>query len=75
MTCLILQQRYGKKYNEYQVLGVEDDSEPTLNNGVTTPVPVVTDIEDFGANLPRISKLIFALLFFESMMLSDQTPL
>ena len=54
-----MQQRYGKKYSEYQAVGHEDESEPgepTTSVPATTPA-LVPDIEDFGASFRRSSKL------------------
>lgn len=50
-----MQQRYGKKYNDYQSLGVNDDSDhPSCST--PTPNPAVLDIEDFGNVLRRNGK-------------------
>lgn len=48
VICLIMQQRYGKKYNDYQSLRVDEESDHA--NEPTPPVatPAVLDIEDFG---------------------------
>lgn len=61
VTCLILQQRYGRKYSDYQSIGAEDeegesDGRNTVRSG-THPNPaasiVTRDIEDFGNVLRR----------------------
>lgn len=44
-----MQQRYGKKYSDYQSLRAEDDSDyPAATSTPTRTVPAVVDIEDFG---------------------------
>lgn len=57
VTCLILQQRYSKKYNEYQSLRSDDDLDdlrvPTTTT--TSPPNAAVDIEDFGNILRRNS--------------------
>lgn len=52
VICLIMQQRYGKKYNDYQSLRVDDDSDHP-SSLITTSTPAVLDIEDFGNVLRR----------------------
>lgn len=53
VTCLIMQQRYGKKYNEYQSVRGDDESDHANDPGQTRPNPSVLDIEDFGNILTR----------------------
>lgn len=52
-----MQQRYGKKYNEYQSLRVDDESDYVSDPGPTQVTPSVLDIEDFGNILTRNGKL------------------
>ena len=66
VTCLILQQRYGRKYNDYQSVGVEDDEAESDRDVIRPPTDensrlnnTVRDIEDFGSVLRRNGKLNF----------------
>ncbi|XP_046463583.1 integral membrane protein GPR155-like isoform X1 [Daphnia pulex] len=53
VTSLIMQQRYGKKYNEYQSLRIDDESDHASDPVPTQSTPPVLDIEDFGHILRR----------------------
>jgi large-conductance mechanosensitive channel len=57
VTSLIMQQRYGKKYNEYQSLRIDDESDHASDPVPTQSTPPVLDIEDFGHILRRNGKL------------------
>ena len=47
VTCLIMQQRYGKRYHDYQSVLTEDDS------GASESTVSVRDIEDHGNVIHR----------------------
>lgn len=43
-----MQQRYGKKYSDYQSLRVDEESDHTSETTSSVATPAVLDIEDFG---------------------------
>jgi hypothetical protein len=58
-----MQQRYGKKYNEYQSLRIDDESDHASDPTPTRSTPSVLDIEDFGNILRRNGKALHSIFY------------